>query len=32
MQSPELLLAGKLDIGLTKGLCLLWGWFINGVI
>lgn len=32
MQSLELLLAGKLDIGLTKGLCLLLGWFINALI
>ncbi|MDD2162603.1 hypothetical protein N1078_18750 [Pseudomonas sp. MIL19] len=29
MQSPELSLAGKLDTGLTKGLCLLLGWLIH---
>lgn len=29
MQQPELSLAGKLDNGLTKGLCLLLGWLKN---
>ena len=32
MQSAELSLAGKLDNGLTKGLCLLIGWLINACI
>lgn len=32
MQSSELSWAGKLDAGLTKGLCLVLGWLINASI
>lgn len=32
MQPPELSLVGKLDAGLTKGLCLALGWLINTAI